>query len=94
MWFWPRMMAQVRGWVVSFEGCQRWKPVHLCHQTPLQILVPEGPWNRVAMDLMGWLPETCCSDKHVLVVADTFIKWMEALPVPNMAETMGEVVIR
>lgn len=34
-------------------------------------------------------------NKHVLVVADPFTKWVEAFPVPDMgAETVAQVVVR
>lgn len=47
------------------------------------------------MDLMGPLPETAQGNKHVLVVADPFTKWVEAFPVPNMeAETVAQVEYR
>lgn len=92
-WHWPGITAQVRSWVASCEGCQRRKPVHFHRRSLLQVLVPEGPWNRVAMDMMGPLPVTAQGNKLVLVVADAFTKWVEAFPVPNMeAKTVAGVV--
>lgn len=47
------------------------------------------------MDLMGPLPETTRGNKHVLMVADLFTKWVEAFPVQNMeAETVARVVMQ
>lgn len=80
----PKMMAHVRGWVAACEGCQKQKRAHFCCWSPLQVLVLEGPWNQVAMDLMDLLPETRCRIWHILVVADTFRKWVEAFPVPSI----------
>ena len=34
--------------------------------------------HRVAMDILGPLPITPCSNKYVLVVGDYFTKWTEA----------------
>lgn len=87
-WFWPGMMVQVWVWIVVCKGCQSWK-------SPLQILVPDGPWNHVAMDLMWPLPERARSNKHVLVVTDPFTKWVVAFPVQNMeAETVAQVMVQ
>lgn len=47
------------------------------------------------MDLMGPLPDTLCDIRHVLVVADSFTKWVEAFSVPDMLEVMvAEVLVR
>eukprot|EP00731_Ephydatia_muelleri_P008795 Em0004g1133a len=42
------------------------------------------PLQRVAMDIMGPLPETSRGNKYILVIADYFTKWSEAYPIPNM----------
>lgn len=40
------------------------------------------------------LPETRQGNYHELAVADTFTKWVEVFPVPNMeVETVAEVVM-
>lgn len=45
------------------------------------------------MDLMGPLPETVQGNKHILVVAHPFTKWVETFPVLNEeAETVAQVV--
>lgn len=83
-WYWSGITVQVSSWVAACEGCQKRKPAHFRRRSPLQVLVPEGPWNRVAIDPMGPLPETHHENREVLVVADTFTKWVEAFPVPDM----------
>ena len=40
--------------------------------------------QRVAMDILGPLPETDRLNKYVLVVGDYFTKWTEAFPLPDM----------
>ena len=52
------------------------------------------PLQCVAMDILGPLPETERHNKHVLVITDYFIKWGEALPIPNTyAETVARKLV-
>lgn len=89
------MTKRVRVWIAACEGCQSRKPARFSKRSPLQSLVPKGPWNRIAMDLMGPLQETVRGNMHVLVVADPFTKWVEAFPVPNMgSETVAQIMVR
>eukprot|EP00731_Ephydatia_muelleri_P004061 Em0002g237a len=44
----------------------------------------ERPLQRVAMDILGPLPETEKGNKYILVIGDYFTKWKEAYPLPNM----------
>ena len=46
------------------------------YQAPLtQTLPPEGPWQKVAMDIMG--PFKTISQKYAIVLVDYFCKWCE-----------------
>jgi hypothetical protein len=50
--------------------------------------------ERVALDLVGPLPETDGGNKWVLVIADYFTKWMEACPLPDStAETVAKAFV-
>ena len=42
------------------------------------------PMEEIAIDLMDPFPESDSGNKYVLVVMDSFSKWMEAYPVPNI----------
>jgi len=49
------------------------------------------PMEEVALDLMGPFPESEDGNKYVLVVVDSFSKWLEAYPLPNIeAKTVAE----
>ena len=52
------------------------------------------PMEEIAMDLMGPFPESDVGNKYVLVVVDSFSKWMEAYPIPNIeAKTVAEKLV-
>lgn len=51
-------------------------------------------WDRVAMDLMGSLPLTPRGKHHILVAADSFMKWVEAFPVLEMSTAMVANVLK
>ncbi|KAL3846476.1 hypothetical protein ACJMK2_017463 [Sinanodonta woodiana] len=39
--------------------------------------------DRIALDIMGPLPETSIGNKYILVIGDYFTKWTEAFALPN-----------
>ena len=50
--------------------------------------------EEIAIDLMGPFPESENGNKYLLVVVDSFSKWMEAYPVPNIeARTIAEKLV-
>ena len=50
--------------------------------------------QRVAMDILGPLPETDRHNMYILVISDYFTKWSEAIPLPNIcAETVAREFI-
>ena len=53
------------------------------------------PMEEVSIDLKGPYPETERGNKYVLVVVDSFSKWMEAYPIPDtLAKTVAEVLVK
>ena len=57
-------------------------------------MVTDGPMQRIAMDILGPLPLTPCSNKYILVIGDYFIKWTEAFPMSDMeAGTVAKLFV-
>ena len=53
------------------------------------------PLERVAIDLLGPLPETKSGSKYIVVIIDYFTKWVEAIPSSNIkAETVANALIK
>ena len=42
------------------------------------------PLERIAVDILGELPETEEGIRYILVIADYYTKWTESYPVQNM----------
>ena len=64
-----------------------------CH-APLQLHQPGVPLQRVAMDILGPLPETERGNRYILVITDYFTKWTEAFPMSNMeAHTVAKLFV-
>ena len=61
---------------------------------PLQLHQPGVPLQRVAMDILGPLPETERGNRYILVIADYCTKWTEAFPMSNMeAHTVAKLFV-
>ena len=53
------------------------------YQGPMKKYVVCAPMERIVIDIMGPLPETEKRDRYIIVIADYFTKWTEAVPIPD-----------
>ena len=51
---------------------------------PLQLQLADQRMQRVAMDILGPLPETDHGNKYILVIGDYFTKWKESITVARI----------
>jgi len=88
--YWPGQRKDVEDWCRTCTRCaSRKSPTHPNH-APLQSELTGTPMQRVAMDILGPLPETDRHNMYILVISDYFTKWSEAIPLPNIcAETVA-----
>jgi exodeoxyribonuclease III len=82
--YWPKYQADVSAWVRGCLFCQKRKhPRPHCHGLTHPMLASR-PWELVAFDLVGPLPET---EKHgykyLLTAIDIFSRYPFAIPVTN-----------
>ena len=93
-YYWVGLAADVRSWVRQCTVCARVKNPPKKSRAPLQQYTVGAPLERVAMDILGPLPETDRGNRYVLVVGDYFTKWIEAYPLPNQeANTIARVLV-
>lgn len=81
--YWPGWFADVRRWCSECSECGSRKLPVRTPQAPMCPSVMSHPYERVALDILGPLPETVDKIRYVLVVGDYFSKWTEAFALPN-----------
>ena len=82
-WHWPGMMSLVRRMAKSCEVCQVAKHGITKGTQGRQRLYAGRPWQKVAIDLVGPMPETTKGNSWILVLVDHFTKWQDALAIPD-----------
>jgi hypothetical protein len=75
--FWTGMREDVFSFIRSCRTCQVCKNPSTKPQGNLQSNKVYGPWDMLALDLMGPLPRSKNGKTMLLVVVDHFTKWVE-----------------
>ena len=92
--YWPGLQSDVRSYIAGCDACSKRKGPILSKRAPMQIVRSGFPMERIAIDILGELPETPRGNKYIVVIGDYFTKWTEALPIPNMeACTVTKVLV-
>ena len=92
--YWPRQRCDIEDWCSRCVMCSSRKTPVPKPCAPLQLQPAEHPMQRVAMDILGPLPETAHGNKYILVIGDYFTKWKEAHGMPNMeAITVARIFV-
>lgn len=91
--YWPGLKQSVAEFIQSCEACAIHKKSQAQRMPMGQFIVGE-PMERVAMDILGPLPITKRGNRYVLVVADLFTKWTQAVPIPDQeAKTVARSLV-
>ena len=94
LYYWSGMRADVRSYIRECERCAKRKSPPKKNRATLQQRRIGFPMERVALDIIGPLPETEAGNRWILVVGDYFTKWTEAYPlVDTRAETVAETLV-
>ena len=92
--YWPGLQSDVRSYIAGCETCSKRKEPIPTKRAPMQIVRSGYPMERLAIDILGELPQTNKGNKYILVISDYFTKWTEALPMPNMeACTVAKILV-
>ena len=92
--YWPGLQGDVRAYVSGCETCMKRKGPARTKQAPMQVVRSGYPMERIAIDILGELPETDDGNRYILVIADYFTKWTECFPMRNMeSETVARILV-
>ena len=98
--YWPGQRQYVHNWCSRCYLCATRKSPAKA-RAPLQVTSGVSrPFQRLAMDILGPLPETRSGNRYILVIGDYFTKWKEAFAMKDMEATtiarllVNEVICR
>ena len=92
--YWYRCSQDVKDWCRRCDSCAARKPPQKKPRSAMKTYNVGAPLERVALDVLGPLPESERGKKYILVVADHFTKWTEAYAIPNQeAATVATKVV-
>lgn len=92
---WPGMGKDIQNYCLSCHVCATRKKAGRNRRAHMKHYDVGLPMEEICIDLAGPFPETHNSNKYVLVVVDSFSKWMEAYPLPDIeAKTVAETLVR
>jgi hypothetical protein len=78
--WWPTIRRDIREYVDGCQTCQKTRPSNRPRPTSLQPSeIPQKPWQRISVDLIGPLPRSKDSDA-IMVVIDYFTKMGHFIP--------------
>ena len=93
--YWCHCHRDTEDWCRSCDLCASRKGPSKKVRAPLALYNVASPMERLAVDVMGPLPETEAGNKYLLIAMDYFSKWPEAYPLPNQeAVTVAEVLVK
>ena len=91
--YWPGYKEDLVRWTQFCDICQKRLDMGR-KKAQLQQLPVGMPMERMAVDIVGPLPETPRGHRFIVVLTDYFTKWTEAFPLPNhKAATVADCLI-
>jgi transposase InsO family protein/predicted aspartyl protease len=76
--YWEGYRLTIEGWCRNCMVCQARKAPQRKARGKMQQYIVGEPMERVAMDILGPLPESLSGNKYILIIADYFTRWTEA----------------
>lgn len=94
-YYWPSMYEDIRQYVRTCEVCQQSKRAFNAKPPPLQPQAVDDVFGRWQMDILSGLPTTKDKYKHILVMVDSYSKWVELFPLRTQEATeVASVIFR
>ena len=82
-YYWIGTYTEIQRWCTSCVDCATKKTPRSITKAPLQPIPVEGPFDRVAVDVLGPFPTSDKGNKYIIIFPDYFTKWPEAFAVKN-----------
>ena len=94
-YYWPGLYSDVESFVRSCVQCQTRKIAHHRPRIPARSMpVPSRPFERIAVDILGPLPEAQDGSKYIVVFIDYFSRWAIAEPLATTdSKTIAQCLI-
>lgn len=80
---WPGMSSEVEEFVRSCPTCQKVRLGQGSFAAAIRTTAVREPFEVVAIDAVGPLPEDATGNKFILVVIDAFTRFVELIPAPD-----------
>ena len=91
---WPGCTKDVKDWCRACDLCASRERPTRTPRAPLRTYNVGAPLERVALDILGPLPDSDRGNKYILIIGDYFSKWTEAYAIPNQeATTVARVLV-
>jgi len=88
-YFWYDMRSDIEDYVKRCDACQRVTPKMRTEKPALHcVTVPKAAFQQVGIDLIS-LPETAEGFKYVVVLADYFTKYLEAMALKDKTASLA-----
>ena len=92
--YWVNCRDDVEEWCRRCDDCAARKGPKTRSRGRMQQYNVGAPFERIAVDVMGPLPESSKGNRYLLVAMDYFTKWPEVIPVRNQeATTIAEALV-
>ncbi|CAK9834654.1 Retrovirus-related Pol polyprotein from transposon 17.6 [Anthophora retusa] len=85
---WPGMKNEIQEFIRKCKSCQEQKLVRAKTRQPMLITdTPLEPFDKIALDTVGPLPETPSGNRYILTMQDNLTKYCLAVAIPNIRAT-------
>ena len=93
--WWPCYTRDTEEWIAKCPVCAKKRRPAPQPKAQVQSIPVGGPVEMWAMDFVGPLPLSESGNRYLLVMADYYTRWVEAIPLPDQrAETVARVILR
>jgi len=94
-YYFPQMYTQVCTHIRTCDRCQCGKREIHARRAPLQPIPPNGPWERIHIDVLSLSHIPRNNYRCLLMVVDSFSHWVECFPMVNEeATTICDILYR